>query len=62
MARLESAVLTNEAVAEEVQVTNRIEHLVFNELVIVSEAAIVKDLVVINNNRIIHTAAARKTP
>ena len=39
---------------------NRIEHLVFNELIVIPEAAIVKDLVVINDDRIIHTAAARK--
>ena len=60
MTRLESAILANEAVAKEIQVTNRIEHLVLNELVIVSEASIVKDLVIINDNRVIHATATCK--
>ena len=58
MTRLESAILANEAVAKEIQVTNRIEHLVLNELVIVSEATIVKNLVVVDDNRVIHATAA----
>src|SRR5690606_28899683 len=44
-------------VAQQVEVTDGIQHLVLDELVLVAQAVLIEDTVVIHHNGVVHTAA-----
>ena len=60
MARLVAAELADQAVAEQVQVADRVEDLVLHELVFVAQAVLVQDPVIVEHDRVVEVAAERQ--
>ena len=58
MARLDAFVFCEELMPRQIQITHGIQYLVFHKLVVVAQATIIEDAIVINDDRVIHTAAA----
>ena len=42
----------------QIQIPHGIQHLVFHKLVVVAQATIIEDAIVVNDDRVIHAAAA----
>src|SRR5690554_1641011 len=61
MARLVGAEFTDQAVAQQVEVADSVQHLVFDEFIFVAQAVFVKDAVVVHYNGVVHTAAFGQT-
>src|SRR6185312_15816914 len=57
MARLVRVVGANQAVAKQVQVANRVEDLVLDELILVAQAVLVQHPVIVQHHGIVHRAA-----
>src|SRR5687768_17970871 len=60
VARLVAVERADEAVPEQVQVADRIEDLVLDELVLVAQAVLVEDPIVVEHDRVVHRAAQRE--
>ena len=50
----------NQAVAEQVDVANRVENLVNYKLVGVTKTVLIENAIVIKNDRVVHAAAKRQ--
>src|SRR6185295_13853823 len=57
---LVAAELADEAVAEKIEVTDRIEDLVLHELVLVAQAVFVEHAEVVEHDRVVEVAAERE--
>ena len=61
VARLVRSVLADQRVSEQVQVADRVEHLVLGEFVVVAQALGVQDPRLVEDDRILEIAAERQT-
>src|SRR6476661_6247021 len=57
---LERSVLADQRAAEQVEITNRVQHLVLDELVVVTKAFGVEHARLVEDDRILQTAAQRE--
>ena len=54
MARLEALELADQAVAQQVEIADGVEDLVLDEFVLVTQAVLVEDTVVVQHDRVVH--------
>ena len=60
MAGFDPPELTNQAVAQLIEIADGIKQLVLHKFVVIAQTVFVEDLVVINNDGVVHTAAESK--
>src|SRR5690606_34532000 len=60
MSRLEAAELTHQALAQQIKITDGIENLVLDELVLVPQAVFVEYTILIHHDGVIHAATQRQ--
>ena len=62
MSRFVPFKFANQAVTQQVQISDRIQNLVLNEFILIPQTVFVQDFVIADGDRVIHTRTQSKVP